>query len=147
VLLVLREPIEPTSPGHRLRLGPGIRTGTDAVSVEVVRAVHTRLARRVGETVSLLAPAGITVTALNTGQATAVIAAACNPDALIPAGVVLAGADDIITTHASGDPFTDSYDTDPYGTGDAYETPWPAAEQAPAGNAADGSSDELWWAR
>ncbi|HTZ44876.1 MAG TPA: PrgI family protein [Jatrophihabitans sp.] len=156
VLLMLREPVAPTAPGRRLTLGVGRRATTDAVNTELLRAAQTRLARRVGETVSLLAPAGITVTALDSGQATAVLAAACNPDALIPAGVVLAGADDIITTRGSTDPYAadlyegDLYDgsddPDPYGT-EAYDAHWPGLNQGDADNAAASDNDELWWAR
>ncbi len=54
--------------------------------------------RRLGEAVELLSPSGIVVTPLDAGQATAVLAAACNPDALIPPTAGLAGSDEVITT-------------------------------------------------
>ncbi len=158
VLLVLREPVAPPAPARRLAAlshGPGGRTAAAReVSPEVVRAVQTRLARRVSETISLLAPAGIAVTALDAGQATAVLAAACNPDALIPPGVVLAGADDIITTPAGADPYTaadtNPNGTDPYDTADSCEAQQAGADRGFAGEVAvaavDGGSDELWWA-
>jgi hypothetical protein len=38
------------------------------------------------------------VTPLNAGQATAVLASACNPDSLLPPSARLAGADEVITT-------------------------------------------------
>jgi hypothetical protein len=60
------------------------------------------LARRLGEAVELLSPSGITITPLDAGQATAVLAAACNPDSLIPPSAGLAGSDEVITT-APGD--------------------------------------------
>jgi len=63
-----------------------------------LRAAQTRLVRRLAEAVELLAPAGIAVTALDAGQATAVLAAACNPDSLISPSAGLAGADEVITT-------------------------------------------------
>ena len=40
--------------------------------------------RRLHEAIELLAPAGIVVTPLDAGQATAVLASACNPDTLLP---------------------------------------------------------------
>lgn len=58
----------------------------------------TRLLRRLGEAAELLAPAGITVTPLDAGQTTAVLATACNPDTLIAPSAALAGANDVITT-------------------------------------------------
>jgi hypothetical protein len=54
--------------------------------------------RRLGEAVELLTPAGIVVTPLDAGQATAVLASACNPDSLLPPSAGLAGADEVITT-------------------------------------------------
>ncbi len=161
VLLVLREPAAPPAPGRRLvpiPAGPGRRAAAAReVSAEVLRAAQTRLARRVSETISLLAPTGIAVTALDAAQATAVLAAACNPDALIPPGVVLAGADDIITTHGGDDPYAatnfesdepDRYDRFPYSSGDEHKAPpWPDTDRGFADDAADGGTDELWWAR
>jgi PrgI family protein len=64
-------------------------------------AAEARLIRRVGEATDLLRPAGITVTALDAGQATAVLVASCNPDSLIPPSAGLAGADEVITTAPS----------------------------------------------
>ncbi len=48
------------------------------------RAAESRLVRRLGEAIELLSPAGIVVTPLDAGQATAVLASACNPDSLLP---------------------------------------------------------------
>lgn len=62
------------------------------------RAAESRLVRRLSEAVELLAPAGIVVTPLDAGQATAVLASACNPDTLLPPSAGLAGADEVITT-------------------------------------------------
>jgi hypothetical protein len=53
--------------------------------------------------------AGIVVSPLDAGQATAVLAAACNPDTVLPPTPGLAAPDEIITTPAS--PF------DPYHLG------------------------------
>lgn len=66
------------------------------------RAVESRLARRLADAVDLLAPAGISLTPLDAGRATAVLAAACNPDAPRPSIPGLAGAEEIITTPTSG---------------------------------------------
>jgi hypothetical protein len=85
----------------------------------------------VAETIALLAPAGIVVTALDAGQATAVLAAACNPEALISPTAVLAGADEIITTASE---FHD--------TVDAYPAPEWEATTAP-----NGAEEQMWWAR
>jgi hypothetical protein len=59
------------------------------------------LVRRLGEAIELLSTAGLSVTPLDAGQTTAVLAAACNPDSLVPPSTGLAGADDVITTAAS----------------------------------------------
>lgn len=97
VLLVLREPVPGSTDRSRLA-----RPRTPVISESSQRAAEARLARRLGEASELLAPAGIVVTPLDAGQATAVLAAACNPDSLIPPSAGLAGADDVITT-AGGD--------------------------------------------
>lgn len=72
-------------------------------------AAEARLARRLTEAAELLAPAGVTVTPLDPAQTTAVLAAACNPDTLLPASTDLAAADDIITTAGHDDGY-DGYD-------------------------------------
>ncbi|MFF7987989.1 PrgI family protein [Streptomyces sp. NPDC007901] len=107
VLLVLREPLRPGalaqnsgdgSPlaafAHRRKAPPSGGIETHAVR----RAAEARLIRRIGEAVELLGPLGVVVTPLDAGQATAVLAAACNPDSLLPPTSALAGADDVITT-------------------------------------------------
>lgn len=101
VLLVFREPL----PGPASRRGTrqrqtGISAGRDAAAWQVA---ETRLSRRLTEAVELLSTAGITITLLDAGQTTAVLAAACNPDHLVPPTVGLAGADEVITTPAAGD--------------------------------------------
>jgi hypothetical protein len=122
VLLILREPIggaaaAPTDglggPGPLAVLSAFART-TCRVNNEdgqvrsgVRRAAESRLVRRLGEASELLAPAGIVVTPLNAGQATAVLASACNPDTLLPPSAALAGADEVITT-AGGSDLADS---------------------------------------
>lgn len=106
VLLVLREPVRATAPTDGLGGGSPLtwmiakRATKQAGAVDDAtrRAASTRLVRRLAEAVDLLAPAGIAVTALDAGQATAVLTAACNPDSLIPPSAVLAGADEVITT-------------------------------------------------
>jgi hypothetical protein len=112
VLLVLREPMGATAAPTDGLGGPSPmavltalargkrRTNTDTgqVSAGVRRAAESRLVRRLGEAVELLAPAGIVVTPLDAGQATAVLASACNPDTFLPPSAGLAGADEVITT-------------------------------------------------
>ncbi|MFF4503003.1 PrgI family protein [Streptomyces sp. NPDC001401] len=111
VLLVLREPLGATAPVdglggasplaafNRRRSAQQPTPADDAAR----RAAEARLVRRLGEAVELLGPIGIIVTPLDPGQATAVLAAACNPDSLLPPSSALAGADDVITTATAGE--------------------------------------------
>jgi hypothetical protein len=112
VLLVLREPLgiaAPTDglggPGPLAVLGSmaGNRRKQTAGQVDAGtrRAAESRLVRRLGEAIELLFPAGIVVTPLDAGQATAVLAAACNPDSLLAPFAGLAGADEVITTSSA----------------------------------------------
>jgi hypothetical protein len=126
VLLVLREPIvgaasaAPTDglggPGPLAMLSSlarGRRRATHhsgASSAGARRAAQSRLVRRLGEAIELLAPAGIAVTGLDAGQATAVLASACNPDTLLPPSAGLAGADEVITTTGGSDLDRDDLD-------------------------------------
>lgn len=97
VLLVLREPSAATpTPGRRPRR---TRSGADPHR----HAVDARLARRLSEAASLLAPAGITVTPLDTTQATEVLAAACNPHNVWRPAAPLAGPGEVITTASTTD--------------------------------------------
>jgi hypothetical protein len=110
VLLVLREPYgvaAPTDglggPGPLAMLGSMAGTrrarhsgGQDDGAARW--AAESRLVRRLGEAIELLSPAGIVVSPLDAGQATAVLASACNPDSLLPPSARLAGADEVITT-------------------------------------------------
>jgi hypothetical protein len=111
VLLVFREALRPAdsvtdlggrSPwlarGRRRAGARGERAGIGAR-----RAAEARLVRRLGDAIELLAPAGIVVTALDAGQASAVLAAACNPDTLLPPSSGLAAAQEVITTAAGSD--------------------------------------------
>ena len=113
VLLVLREPIggataAPTDglggPGPLAVLSSLTRgkrraaAATSRAGAGARRAAESRLVRRLGEAIELLAPAGIVITPLDAGQATAVLASACNPDTLLPPSAGLAGADEVITT-------------------------------------------------
>lgn len=112
VLLVLREPLGPIAArgpfavfdsirdGHRDEMARRVDTGTR-------RAAESRLVRRLGEVIELLCPAGIVVTPLDTTQATAVLASACNPDSLLQPSADLAGADEVITTSFHPDPLED----------------------------------------
>jgi hypothetical protein len=107
VLLVLREPLHTTGPTDGLGGVSPLAAWTakretakqaDLVDDATRRAAEARLVRRLGEAVELLSPSGIVVTPLDAGQATAVLAAACNPDSLIPPSAGLAGSDEVITT-------------------------------------------------
>ncbi|WHT20192.1 PrgI family protein [Crossiella sp. CA-258035] len=100
VLLVIREPLHTpgTAPAGIALLAPFRRSKAAEPGEGALRAAETRLAQRVQEAMALLAPAGITVTPLEPGAATSVLAAACNPDSLIPPGTVMAAADEVITT-------------------------------------------------
>jgi hypothetical protein len=107
VLLILREPLLTGGPTDGLggasplaALSAKRKATKQAGQVDDAtrRAAEARLVRRLGEAVELLSPSGITVVPLDAGQATAVLAAACNPDSLIPPSAGLAGSDEVITT-------------------------------------------------
>jgi hypothetical protein len=84
----------------------------------VRRAAEARLVRRLGEAIELLAPAGIVVTSLDAGQATAVLASACNPDTFLPPSAALAGADEVITTAGTSDLADDEFSDTRFRRGD-----------------------------
>lgn len=107
VLLILREPLLTTGPTDGLggasplaALTAKRKAAKQAALVDDAtrRAAEARLVRRLGEAVELLSPSGIVVTPLDAGRATAVLAAACNPDSLIPPNSGLAASDEVITT-------------------------------------------------
>ena len=115
VLLVFREDLRPAVAAAELGGGSSWamlgsltrgrrRAEADGERAGARRAAQARLARRLGDAIELLAPAGIVVTALDAGQAAAVLAAACNPDTLLGPSAVLAGAHEVITTpHTQAD--------------------------------------------
>ena len=105
VLIVFREPF--TTALARL---PRRTMASSPVTDEAVRAVHGRLLRRLTEAGQLLAPAGITLTPLDAGQVTAVLASACSPESLLPPSAGFAGADEVITLTAPQD-----WDTEGWG--------------------------------
>nr|WP_090015159.1 PrgI family protein [Lentzea albidocapillata] len=124
VLLILREPMGAAAPADGLG-GPGplavlssltrrrrAHDETTQASAAARRAAESRLVRRLNEAIELLAPAGIVVTPLDAGQATSVLASACNPDTLLPPSAVLAGADDVITTSGGTDLADGDFDDD-----------------------------------
>ncbi len=112
VLLVLREPLGIASPTDGLG-GPGPlavlgsmagnrrKRAGGQIDAATRRAAESRLVRRLGEAIELLSPAGIVITPLDAGQATAVLASACNPDSLLPPSAELAGSDEVITTSSA----------------------------------------------
>ncbi|MFF1679460.1 PrgI family protein [Streptomyces sp. NPDC058256] len=109
VLLVLREPLGLNAAADGLG-GPSPlaartrrKTAKQPAATDGAtrRAAEARLVRRLSEAVELLGPIGVIVTSLDPGQTTAVLAAACNPDSLLPQSSALAGADEVITTAAT----------------------------------------------
>ncbi|WP_282795235.1 PrgI family protein [Streptomyces sp. CC224B] len=111
VLLVLREPALSAaraegpggaSPRGVLALWRSGR-GSSAVEPGSRRAAEARLLRRLSEAAGLLGPIGITVTALDAGQATAVLSAACDPDRLVPPSSASAAADEVISGGAGAE--------------------------------------------
>jgi hypothetical protein len=112
VLLILREPRRPADSATRMTgespLGARRRGGRerDRGSAAARRVAESRLLRRLADAVELLGPAGIVVSPLDAGQATAVLAAACNPDTVLPPAPGSAAPDEIITTPAPpSDPY------------------------------------------
>lgn len=97
VLLIWREPLSVTT-SSRPRLGGGARTrARRGFPSGARRGAEARLLRRMSEAADLLAPLGITVTALDDIQAAAVLSTCCNPDRLVsPAGAVT-GRDAVVT--------------------------------------------------
>ncbi|GAA2535747.1 PrgI family protein [Pseudonocardia sp. RS010] len=143
VLLILREPLGPVGPVDGLG-GPSPLAAARAGLASLTgrrhparppgsgarRAAEARLVRRLGEAMELLAPAGITVTPLDAARTTAVLAATCNPDPLLPPTPRRAGTDEVVhaapgPTYWEGDDPDDGYDTD-QGYGD-WDDPEPTA--------------------
>jgi hypothetical protein len=129
VLLILREPLLTTGPTDGLggasplaALTAKRRAAKQAASVDDAtrRAAEARLIRRLGEAVELLPPSGIVVTPLDAGQATAVLAAACNPDSVIPPNSGLAGSDEVITTAPDERWDTGAFGRPAFPTNDAF---------------------------
>ncbi|WP_174186694.1 PrgI family protein [Nocardia barduliensis] len=113
VLLVWREPLDTpaaTAPGARLFGGGRARRGLSAAAR---RGAESRLLRRMTEAADVLAPLGITVTALDDLQAAAVLSACCNPDALVSPAADVVGRNAIVTS-AAGFADTDTVPTDPF---------------------------------
>ncbi|MEV0033566.1 PrgI family mobile element protein [Nocardia sp. NPDC050793] len=109
VLLIWREQTETlAATGVRARL-PGRSRARHALSTGARRAAESRLLRRMNEAADVLAPLGISVTALDDVAATAVLTSCTNPEGLVSAAADIAAADAIITTDPqvrTPDPFT-----------------------------------------
>ncbi|WP_431958736.1 VirB4 family type IV secretion system protein, partial [Nocardia lijiangensis] len=109
VLLIWREPTETlAATGLRARL-PGRSRAGRALSGGARRAAESRLLRRMNEAADVLSPLGISVTALDSVAATAVLASCTNPEGLVSAAADIAAADAIITTDPqvrTPDPFS-----------------------------------------
>ncbi|MGW5518883.1 TraG/VirB4 family ATPase [Nocardia africana] len=101
VLLIWREPIDASTastPSTALtRLLPRHGRSAGRASAATRRAAESRLIRRLGEATDLLAPLGVSVTALDEIQATAVLNGCCNPGSLVTSSTDLAGPGEIIT--------------------------------------------------
>ncbi len=164
VLLVLREPAHVSGAGSASRLSPRLRPSRRSRQAlrgvpddRVRRPAETRLVRRVTETVQLLAPAGIVVTPLEAGQATAVLAAACNPDTLIRPNTAFAAASEVITltapdsdlpldAHADADAAApDLWGAAPVEATAAVTTTGTGYDASTGVH--DSSDDEMWWVR
>lgn len=155
VLLVLREPLGVAAPTDGLG-GPGPlavlstlrgsmvgkrrKQAGGQIDAGIRRAAESRLVRRLGEAIELLSPAGIVVTPLDAGQATAVLASACNPDSLLPPSAGLAGADEVITTTSGADLTEDDFDD---GSFFAHRTAAPS--RTPSGQSEDSDEDGDDW--
>lgn len=105
VLLIWREPLHtPASPVPSTalsRLIPRHRRSRGRTTGAARRAAESRLVRRLGEATDLLAPLGVSVTALDEIQATAVLDSCCNPGSLVASSADIAGPDEIITAAGS----------------------------------------------
>ncbi|MCP2320966.1 Type IV secretory pathway, VirB4 component [Nocardia amikacinitolerans] len=101
VLLIWREQREQTetlaATGLRARL-PGRSRARRALTGGARRAAESRLLRRMNEAADVLAPLGISVTALDDAAATAVLTSCTNPEGLVSAAADIAASDAIITT-------------------------------------------------
>ncbi|MFD4636909.1 PrgI family protein [Lentzea sp. NPDC058436] len=102
VLLVLREPFGIALQTRSALPMLGRRRGRQ-VGEGTRRAAESRLVRRLNDAIELFASAGVVITPLDAGQATAVLAAACNPDTLLPPSAGLANASEVITTASDYD--------------------------------------------
>ncbi|WP_280448458.1 PrgI family protein [Nocardia brasiliensis] len=109
VLLVWREPMPGLrATGIRATLAGGGRARHKLSSV-ARRGAESRLLRRMNEAADVLAPLGISVTALDDTQASAVLASCTNPESLVCAAADIAAPSAIITTDpdpTAVDPFT-----------------------------------------
>ncbi|WP_084487739.1 PrgI family protein [Nocardia sienata] len=103
VLLVWREPLNhpTTAPAPRLfgRRGRARR----AVSAGARRGAESRLLRRLNEAADVLSPLGVTVTALDDLQASAVLRNCCNPEGLVSAAADVSPGTAVVTATGSGE--------------------------------------------
>ncbi|MEV3961512.1 PrgI family mobile element protein [Nocardia sp. NPDC050193] len=103
VLLVWREPLDhPATTSPRASLFRRNRTRR-AVSAAVRRGAESRLLRRLNEAADVLSPLGVTVTALDDLQASAVLRSCCNPEGLVSATAAVSSATAVVTAAGSGE--------------------------------------------
>ncbi|WP_338767931.1 PrgI family protein [Nocardia vulneris] len=108
VLLVWREPVQGLrATGIRAKLSGGGRARR-TLSSAARRGAESRLLRRMNEAADVLAPLGVSVTALDDTQARAVLASCTNPEGLVSGAADIAAPSAIITTDPDSgavDPF------------------------------------------
>ncbi|MFE3196311.1 PrgI family mobile element protein [Nocardia sp. NPDC059240] len=137
VLLIWREPLDAATAATGTLAGPSARAiasgllpsrrrARRAATAAARRAAEARLLRRLSEASELLAPMGITITALDDAQATAILTSATNPGALVPYTADIATPSAVITTAHTD--YTGADDTDADHAEDSDEL-----TEAPAG--------------
>ncbi|WP_225732215.1 MULTISPECIES: PrgI family protein [unclassified Nocardia] len=122
VLLVWREPLHTATAATGGLGGPSARSilagvagrgrAARAASTAARRAAEARLLRRLGEAAELLAPLGVTLTALDDAQAAAILTSATNPGSLVPYSADIASPAATITTSTSPVEDSDPEDTE-----------------------------------
>lgn len=110
MLLVWREPLDhPATTSPRASLFRRNRSRR-AVSAAVRRGAESRLLRRLNEAADVLSALGVTVTALDDLQASAVLRSCCNPEGLVSAAADVSPGTAVVTAAGLGgagvaDPF------------------------------------------
>ncbi|MBH0777678.1 PrgI family protein [Nocardia bovistercoris] len=98
VLLIWREPLDQPATTTRGVRSPRRARARRELSAAARRAAEARLLRRMHEAADVLAPLGITVTALDDLEATTVLAGCANPDTLVSPAADTTAPDAVVTT-------------------------------------------------